>query len=209
MATELKDVNHIQPLPNFVEGGLDYLPGEFLRQKENLVKFLTVYLKRMKDLDDMWVKLAEGRLLQNAEGDNLDEIGRQVGISRDGLSDQNYRAIITILLSSAAKHGTRPEVIQTLTQLFGEDNFTTWKGDNFRFDINISKTCFDLITAIPEILDMLPLVTHLRMTESYGYAFGFKGDSKSVGYGSVHNSGTGLGGYSQVIYVSDSENTMI
>lgn len=207
MAEELKDVNHIHPLEDFVQGGVDYLPGDFLKEKENLVKFLTVYLQRLKALDDMFIKLSEGRLLQNAAGVNLDEIGLQVGISRDGLSDQNYRAIILILLSSAAKHGTRPEVIQTLAQLFGNDNFTTWKGENFRFDINISKSCFDLVTAIPEILDMLPLVTHLRLTESYGYAFGFAGDKKAVGYGSVHTNRTGLGGYSHLVYVSDQDNT--
>lgn len=208
MADTLKDVNHIHPLEDFVQGGVDYLPGDFLKEKENLVKFLTVYLQRLEALDRMWVSLAEGRLLQNAVGANLDEIGNQVGISRDGLSDQNYRAIIMILLSSAAKHGTRPEVIETLKQLFGDDNFTTWKGDNFRFDINVSKSCFDLVTAIPEILDMLPLVTHLRLTESFGYAFGFAGDKKAVGYGSIHANRTGLGGYAHVVYVSDEQNTL-
>ena len=34
MAT--KDVNHIKPLDNFVQGGIDYLPGDFMKEKENL-----------------------------------------------------------------------------------------------------------------------------------------------------------------------------
>ncbi len=210
MATKLKDVNHIHPLPDFVNGGIDYLPGDFLKSKENLVKILTVYLNRLKDVDDMLVKLSEGRLLKNATGLNLDEIGEQVGIPRNGLSDINYRAAIIILLASSAQHGTRPEVIQTLAQLFGEGNFTTYKGDNYRFDINISKTCFDIETSLQEIQDMLPLPTHLRLTSSNGGPFGFAGDRTAFGFGSVHDpQNTGDGGLSHLIFVSDEENTLL
>lgn len=200
------DVNHIHPLPDFVQGGLDYLPGEFLSEKRNLTRFLRIYLDRLKAVDDMWVALAEGRLLRNAVGGNLDEIGDQVGIARNGLNDMNYRAVITILLASAAKHGTRPEVIGTLAQLFGKGNFTTYKGDNYRVDINVSKTCFDLETAIQEIQDMLPLPTHLRLTESLGTAFGFARDTHALGFGSVNTPPrTGDGGLARLIFVSDEE----
>lgn len=211
MADQLKDVNHIHPLPDFVEGGIKYLPGDFLKSKENLVKFISVFLERLKKVDEMYVELAEGRLLKNASGVNLDEIGAQYGgIERNGLSDMNYRAIITILLSSAAKHGTRPEVISTLAQLFGEGNFTTYKGDNFRVDINVSKTCFDLETAIDEIQDMLPMPTHLRLTESSGTPFGFAGDNTASGFGSIHDQNNyDAGGLSHLVYISDEENTLI
>ena len=209
MADNLKDVNHIHPLPDFVQGGLDYLPGDFLRMKENLVKFLSVFLERLKNIDDMYVDLSENRLLRNATGVNLDELGEQVGIARDGLSDMNYRAIITILLASAAKHGTRSQVIETLSQLFGVGNFSTYKGDNYRFDINVSKTCFELETTLQEIQDMLPLPTHLRLTSSQGTAFGFAGDNSAGGFGSVSKPRTGEGGMAHLIYTSDDDNTLI
>ena len=209
MADNIKDVNHIHPLDNFVTDGIDYLPGDFLREKDNLVKFLTVYLERLKTVDQMLVNLAEGRLLENAGGVNLDEIGRQVGIERNGLSDMNYRAIITILLASTAKHGTRPEVIETLKQLFGEENFTTYKGDNYRFDINIFETCFEVETAIQEIQDMLPLPTYLRLVKSEGIPFGFNNDQYALGFGSVSVPRTGTGGLSSVIYTSEEDNLLI
>lgn len=210
MADTVKDVNHIHPLPDFVEGGIDYLPGDFLKQKVDLVKFLSIYLERLKKLDEMFVELSEKRLLANASGSNLDEIGRQVGVERNGLNDNNYRAIIIILLASSAKHGTRPEVIGTLKQLFGEDNFTTYKGYNYRFDINVSKTCFEIESAIKEIQDMLPMPTHLRLTESKGVAFGFKNDKQAIGFGSIHsNIKEGPGGLAHLVFVSDEENTQI
>lgn len=208
--TALRDVNHIHPLPDFVAGGLDYLPGDFLKTKENLTKYLAVYLERLKKIDEMFVELAEKRLLRNSSGVNLDELGAQVMIDRDGMSDINYRAIITILLASASKHGTRSEVLGTLSQLFGNGNFTTYKGENFRFDINISKTCFDLMSALPEILDMLPMPTHLRLTDSSGPAFGFKGDDTALGFGSVNDTTRkGDGGLSHLVYMSDEDNTNI
>ena len=207
MAT--KDVNHIKPLDNFVQEGIDYLPGDFMKEKENLVKFLTIYLKRLAAIDVAFVNLAEGRLLNNAAGINLDEIGAQYGLERDGMSDTNYRAIITILLATHARHGTREDIIGTLAQLFGYGNFSTWKGDNYRVDINASKTCFDLESTIEEIEDMLPLPTHLRLTESQGVPFGFNGDTTAEGFSSVGDTNNGEpkegnGGWASIVYTSDS-----
>lgn len=209
MADALKDVNHIHTLPDFVQGGIDYLPGDFLKQKENLVTFLSVYLNRLQKIDEMLVNLAEGRLLANATYMNLDEIGRQLGIDRNGMDDASYRAQITILLASASKHGTRPEVIQTLRQLFGDGNFNTWKGENYRVDIHVLSTCFKLEDLLQEIVDMLPLPTHLRLIESYGRAFGFSGDSETFGFSSVNADKTGSrqGGISRLVYTSDMANT--
>ena len=208
MAT--KDVNHIKPLDNFVQGGIDYLPGDFMKEKENLVKFLTIYLQRLANLDLSLVNLAEGRLLNNAAGINLDEIGEQYGLERNGMSDTNYRAIITILLATSARYGTREDVIGTLAQLFGYGNFSTWKGGNYRVDINVNKTCFDLESTIDEIEDMLPLPTHLRLTESYGVPFGFNGDNTAEGFSSVADTihgepGEGNGGWASIVYTPDGE----
>lgn len=204
MADELKDVNHIHPLENFVQGGKDFLPSEFMKDKKDFMALMDIYLNRLKDVDDMWVKLAEGRLLANATGYNLDEIGQQVGVYRNGLEDQDYRAVIMILTGGANKHGTRPEIVATLKQLFGADNFSTYKGDNFRVDINIFDSCFDITNIIPELIDMLPLVTHLRITESNGKAFAFEGDSYAIGFGSVHSPvQTGAGGLATERYASD------
>ena len=207
MADQLKDVNHIHPLDNFVEGGVALLPSEFLTDKEKFMKLLTLYLDRLKQIDQIWVNLAEQRLLQNATGLNLDELGQQLGVFRNGLEDNDYRAVIMILTGSNSTSGTRPELIGALTQLFGQGNFETWKGDNFRFDINIFNSCFDVGNVIDEILDMLPLVTHIRITESDGIPFGFDDDAESVGFGSVHDEEQfGVGGLATELYVPPYDN---
>lgn len=204
MAEIKVDVNHIHPLPDFVQGGIDYLPGDFLAEKTNLVAFLTVYLKRLENIDKMLAELAVGRLLNNASGQYLDEIGKQLRIPRNGLSDADYRATLIIQQASTSRGGTREDVISTLQQLFGRNNFDTWKGGNFRFDINIRKTCLDILQSIDQILDMLPLPCHLRLTESQGKAFGFSGDSTALGFGSVwEDEQYGVGGLATLLYVPD------
>lgn len=112
----LKDVNHIHPLPDFVEGGLAYLPYGNLDDKENFVKIMKIFLDRLSFVDQKMVELAEMRTLLNAENENLDEIGRQLGILRNGLEDPEYRAVITILSGGNAKSGTRTDIISTLRQ---------------------------------------------------------------------------------------------
>lgn len=202
----LKDVNHIHPLPDFVKGGFDYLPSDVFNGKENFEKTLRILLERLEFIDKKMVELAELRTTLNAEDAILDEIGRQLGIYRNGLNDPEYRAVIMILTGNNSKSGTRADIIATLKQLFGEDGVTTYKGYNYRLDINIFNTCMEVTDILPEIIDMLPLVTHLRVVENEGYPFGFNGDAQAFGFASVYDSErTGAGGMSTLVYVSDDE----
>jgi|AGFT01.1.fsa_nt_gi hypothetical protein len=202
----LKDVNHIHPLPDFVKGGVDYLPSGIFDGKENFQTVLRILLERLEFIDKKMVELAELRTTLNAEDFNLDEIGRQLGIFRNGLNDPEYRAVIMILTGNNSKSGTRADIISTLKQLFGDDGVTTYKGYNYRLDINIFNTCMEVTDILPQILDMLPLVTHLRVVENQGYPFGMQGDAQAFGFASVYDDNrTGAGGMSTLIYVSDDE----
>lgn len=203
---KLKDVNHIHPLPDFVKEGFDYLPSGVFDNKENFQTVLRILLERLEFIDKKMVELAEMRTTLNAEDLILDEIGRQLGIYRNGLNDPEYRAVIMILTGNNSKSGTRADVISTLKQLFGEDGVTTYKGYNYRLDINIFNTCVEVPQILQQIIDMLPLVTHLRVVENDGYPFGFDGDKQSFGFASVYDEQRyGPGGLPTLIYVSDDE----
>lgn len=208
MAEEIvkKDVNHIHPLENFVQGAVDYLPSDVFQTKEDFMKIFKIFMERLEFADKKLVEVAEYRTLALAEAENLDELGRQEGIYRNGLNDPEYRAVIMILTANNSKSGTRPEVIATLKQLFGEEGVSTYKGDNYRVDINIYNSCIEVEQILDEIIDMLPLVTHLRVVESEGYPFGFDGDDQAFGFASVFDQNrTGVGGVASLIYVSDDE----
>lgn len=202
----LKDVNHIHPLPNFVQDGFDYIPSGIFDGKDNFQTTLRILLERLEFIDKKMVELAELRTTLNAEDAVLDEIGRQLGIYRNGLNDPEYRAVIMILTGTNAKSGTRADIISTLKQLFGDDGVTTYKGYNYRLDINIFNTCMEVTDILQQIVEMLPLVTHLRVVENDGYPFGLEGDAQAFGFASVYDADRfGTGGMSTLIYVSDDE----
>ena len=100
----MTDSNFIKPLDSFVSEVINYLP-DYLR-KDNLVKFMTVFLDRLEALDNSFIQLAEYRLLVNAQGVVLDDIGTQMGLYRNGQSDDDFRTIILIRQAAAGKGGT-------------------------------------------------------------------------------------------------------
>lgn len=204
---DIKDVNHIAPFENFVQEGLDYIPSEVFKDGSNFNTLISLFLRRLQEIDEKLVGLAEKRTLLNAVGSNLDELGNQLGIYRNGLEDPEYRAVIMIMTGSNTKSGTRQDIISILKQLFGDEGVTTYKGFNYRMDINIFNTCVSVRDILSQMLDILPLVTHLRVVESNGYPFAFYGDEQSIGFSSVGDDNRwGAGGCSSLTYTSDEEN---
>lgn len=178
----MTDTNFIKPLEDFVQGALDTLP-EYLK-KENTQKFLRIFLERLETVDNAVINMAEFRLLANAEGVFLDEIGEQIGVFRNGQSDNDYRTILLIRQLVAGKGGTRPEVSDALNNLFSSTAWYMYKGTNYRIDIYASSPCFELTNIVEDIVDLFPVITHLRVVETdYNQlAFGFDGDDTALGF---------------------------
>ena len=178
---ELRNVDHIQIKENFVQEGLDYLPEAL--QKPNIQKVLQIDLDRWKVIDDTLYQLAVRRLLTEATGIYLDDIGARFQIFRNGLNDDDYRATLFLKTGEAQKHGTRSDIIGVLYQLLGTDSVFTWKGDKYRFDVAISSPCFNLATTADDIAALMPLITDLRIVDGIGIPFVFDGDIDGEGFG--------------------------
>lgn len=205
MSENLVDVNHIQKNPTFVEDYLNYLP-EALRQ-ELLSKFVQVEIDRFKLVDDTLYDLAVNRLISNASGIYLDDIGARIQVYRNGLDDNSYRSVLFLKTGEAQKHGTRPEIISVLRKLLGQYAITTYKGYNFRFDVAINSPCFDSKSTADYIVDFMPLVTDLRVVAGQDIPFGFAGDDIAGGFGSVTGENNAdedhIGGFFSLVYKSN------
>lgn len=182
----MTDSNFIKPLDSFVSEVINYLP-DYLR-KDNLVKFMTVFLDRLEALDNSFIQLAEYRLVVNAQGVVLDDIGTQMGLYRNGQSDDDFRTII-LIRQAAGKGGTRPQVEEALQNLFSAANWELYKGDNYRIDLYASSPCFELENIVEDIVELFPIMTQLRIakTDLVAKSFGFAGDDNSLGFGSSNN----------------------
>lgn len=200
----MSNSNFIVPLDSFVDEVINYLP-DYLK-KDNLVKFLTIFLDRLEALDNAWIELAEYRLLVNAQGVVLDDIGKQMGLYRNGQSDDDFRTILLIRQASAGKGGTRPHVEETLQNLFGTTNWSLYKGTNYRIDLYASSPCFDLVNISEDIVETFPIMTQLRIVETdyLNMGFGFEGDEDAGGFGSSNDeSASEAGMLLKVVCVTD------
>ncbi len=200
----MTDSNFIKPLDSFVSEVINYLP-DYLR-KDNLVKFMTVFLDRLEALDNSFIQLAEYRLLVNAQGVVLDDIGTQMGLYRNGQSDDDFRTILLIRQAAAGKGGTRPQVEEALQNLFSTTNWSLYKGTNYRIDLYASSPCFDLVNISEDIVETFPIMTQLRIVETdyLNMGFGFEGDEDAGGFGSSNDeSASEAGMLLKVVYVTD------
>ena len=200
----MTDSNFIKPLDSFVSEVINYLP-DYLR-KDNLVKFMTVFLDRLEALDNSFIQLAEYRLLVNAQGVVLDDIGTQTGLYRNGQSDDDFRTILLIRQAAAGKGGTRPQVEEALQNLFSATNWSLYKGTNYRIDLYASSPCFDLVNISDDIVETFPIMTQLRIVETdyLNMGFGFEGDEDAGGFGSSNDeSASEAGMLLKVVYVTD------
>ncbi len=200
----MTDSNFIKPLDSFVSEVINYLP-DYLR-KDNLVKFMTVFLDRLEALDNSFIQLAEYRLLVNAQGVVLDDIGTQMGLYRNGQSDDDFRTILLIRQASAGKGGTRPQVEEALQNLFSTTNWSLYKGTNYRIDLYASSPCFDLVNISEDIVETFPIMTQLRIVETdyLNTGFGFEGDEDAGGFGSSNDeSASEAGMLLKVVYITD------
>lgn len=200
----MTDSNFIKPLDSFVSEVINYLP-DYLR-KDNLVKFMTVFLDRLEALDNSFIQLAEYRLLVNAQGVVLDDIGTQIGLYRNGQSDDDFRTILLIRQAAAGKGGTRPQVEEALQNLFSTTNWSLYKGTNYRIDLYASSPCFDLVNISEDIVETFPIMTQLRIVETdyLNMGFGFEGDEDAGGFGSSNDeSASEAGMLLKVVYITD------
>src|SRR5574343_508647 len=99
MATTIQNVDHIRIQENFVQDGLDYLPESL--KKGNIQSIINIDLQRWKLLEGILYDLAINRLLSNATGIYLDDIGARYQIYRNGLDDDNYRATLFLRTGEA------------------------------------------------------------------------------------------------------------
>lgn len=191
---------------DFVEAALAALP-DYLN-KENTRNLLTIHLDRLKEVEVALVDLAEGRLLENAEGVILDEIGEQLNKPRNGLNDASFRSSLNIYQASMNNSGTRSEANETLSSLFPDSSYFLYKGKNYRIDLYAKSECFEVDTLPDDIKDIFPVITHLRILELplSGMPFGFEGDINSGGFSSSTNrTSIDSGKLCRIVYTSDKD----
>jgi len=101
-----------------VEQGMSRLITQW-KDKPVIVALLKSYLIQHNEIENACFQLLENRSIYNAAGVNLDIIGALFGVRREGMSDEEYRAIILLRISQLNVDGTT-EVFMNVLRGIGD-----------------------------------------------------------------------------------------
>ena len=108
---------------NHVEQALALLPSQFT-DSTKLRALITALVARVQEIeDDTWACI-EDRMLSTAEGVQLDQYGKVLGQPRDGLADEDYRALLGIRILANRSNGQADVILRVVAGLLGPERLT-------------------------------------------------------------------------------------
>lgn len=162
---KIMNSNHIRIDEAFVQDTLDFLP-DYMRTHVNFCKFIELTAERYKLLDIEVVKLAYGRLLDEASGLVLDNIGSEIDVPRRGQSDDEYRAFIKLRFLRRRVETTQPQLTHLLKIMAGGQLPIIYKGVRNRIHVILPRRCLDTHNVGLELEDAFPINTNLSVSSS-------------------------------------------
>jgi hypothetical protein len=117
----------VTKIANHVELAQDTLLSQFASSP-----IINAYVKAIVDeiqrFEDVAYDVLDKRLLANATGDILDQIGKVVRVDRLGRTDDDYRLIIQVAIAANDSDGGAEQIIWIASQLVGADVMYTQEG---------------------------------------------------------------------------------
>lgn len=148
-------------------------------------KFVNTLMFIQQDYERLLVELATSRRLPLAEGQQLTDIGEEIGLARTTDDDNDFRA--AIYLSSIKRHsdGTRDVIASALYQSTGYYPYL-YSGLYKSVDVMLNGEVIPSVETLVEVVNLLPVNTAYRIIKNprSGKPWGFNGNSRAGGMGS-------------------------
>lgn len=194
-------VDHIQYSEDYIMNTYNLLLEQF-KGSENVVKLLQVIATMKKQIDDEVIFLGKHRIIDTATGVALDNIGEELGVPRNGNSDEDYRVILKIRSYRTKTSGTLPQIIDLLSRFTGteESSMNVYLGIQKSFDIAFYEGCLNAAGSVEEIVKIFPILSSYRLLIKSGSPIGFISVHDSshpesfMGFGSVFDNNS-IGGH--------------
>lgn len=91
------------------------LLGEAFKNKTNVTGLLTAYINQVQDIEDMLWAVIAAYVLDNAVGQQLDDLGSMVDEPRLSRADDAYRLAIRVQVRVLRSHGRDLDIIDVAT----------------------------------------------------------------------------------------------
>lgn len=100
----------VEKIENHIEQARDRIISQY-KDAPNLTAILDAFVKQVQDLEDASHSLFEGRWIDNAEGQVLDDFGTIVGQERLGFDDDFYRILLYAKIGENISQGETVRVV--------------------------------------------------------------------------------------------------
>lgn len=111
----------LEPITDYVDSGKALLMSQY-RGKERIEGLLGVFLAHHQTIENALQQIGPGRTLLDATGTTLDNIGKLVGIDRNGLADASYRVLLYAKVAENNGDATLQTLVRVASALFQTDN---------------------------------------------------------------------------------------
>jgi len=194
MTTNVNTVDFIKTNPIYIDDATALVLNEF-QDKQIYMAIINLVAKTQQQFEALLVELAEARRLPLAVGEQLTEIGRQIGLQRTVDDDNDFRSAIYLASIKRRADGTRDSVSQALYVSTGFYPLL-YSGLYRQVDIGLRGEILPSYETIQEIIGILPLNTAYRVIKlpRTGSPFGFANNANALGFGSRSQVGGDAGG---------------
>jgi hypothetical protein len=85
-----------------------------IEPENNIRKVLRILIAPYQDLENVFQQILMSRVIDDAEGESLNMLGRIVGQARDGFSDEDYRRLIRARVAANRSSGAIEHVLDVV-----------------------------------------------------------------------------------------------
>jgi hypothetical protein len=153
--------------------------------KENINKVVEALVEQVQELDNTAVSLQSVRMLDNAYGVYLDNIGQKLKVDRSSLNDDDYKTAIKVRMLKNSSKGSYDDIHAIMSLL--TYNLPVYIKNNHYYVIELTAylACLNTETGLEMIKQLFPAGVALRIQNSSSTPFGFEGNPKAKGFSST------------------------
>lgn len=167
---------NLTPQTDHVAAGLSRLLEQF-KDRPRIAALFTAFLQRDQQLEDALYPLATALQLNNATGAQLDIVGASVGVARQGLSDAQYRALLTGKIAQNNGDASLDTLIAVVKGMFLTDQVYVKTPNNTPHNSQIAPAVVTVSVQSPGIPDdVIPVaIASLKQALGAGVALDYLG----------------------------------
>lgn len=161
------------------------------KDKENITKLLEVLMEELDEIEQAQIDILFQKEIDTAVGFQLDIIGENLGLRRDGLSDSDYRVLLKLQKRINSSRGQAETVILAWKELTGTS--AAELEENFPAGIALySDSGMPSLNTLSVMQKIVAATVKITYRFSTGNAFAFDGPTTAnKGWGTVHDNSFG------------------